>query len=173
MGLACRERFSVAQYASLAFLDVDVDNTGRNHVLVADGIHNRAIGNHRLKFLADGKLHQHPVAIGLDLHVRNLPDIHTADLHTCTRSKAQGLFKVTVELVLLGFDDSRVKKVVIKYERKNHDGNSAHYADQEAGHFHPVNLFNLLKSHCLRKNINRLYYQIVIKRKFMRKYGFF
>ena len=138
LGLACGEEIAFLQDASLAAADVDVDDAGRNQVLVADGEDFGAVGNPVLEFLADGEFHKH--AVILDFHLRNLADIHAADLDACARTETQGLFERTVELVLLDADHSASKKLGIENQGKKQNCDGKKDADQQARHFHPVDL---------------------------------
>ena len=125
--------------------DIDVDHTGRNHILVANGVHLGAVGNPVLELLAEGEFHIDAVA--LDLHVRNLPHIYTANLHAGAGPKSQGLVEGTVELILLHADHSAGKKLRIEHKPEHHHGNRKEDTNIKAGLLHPVYLLDGLELH--------------------------
>ena len=123
----------------------DVDHTGRNHVLVADGVHLGTVGNPVLVLFVDGKFHVDAVAF--NFHIGNLTHIYTADLDTGTGPEAQSLIEGTVEFVLLHTDHPAGKKLCIEHKPEYHHGNCKEDTDQKAGHLHPVYLLDGLELH--------------------------
>ena len=90
-----------------------------------------SVGNQVLVFFADGKFNDYTDTVFVDFRLGYLPDVNTVNLYASTRCETERLFKCTVKVVVL-FDFTIV---LVK----------------KAGHFHPVNLFYLLKCHCFRE----------------------